>query len=180
MHLETLTASCHAQVPLHSWGDITAALITQYHAADTWVQVATIPTIAEVRALKHFASQTPVKEKKLAILGFADQFRAETANSLLKLLEEPSPYLTILLLSESGRLLPTVRSRVAEVTRHLQSEVGATHGEVTSFQRWQELLSSYTVEHEAERDAARQLLYLQPLNHSTVNQEEVLDAYQSH
>ena len=38
----------------------------------------------------------------------------EAANSLLKLLEEPPPYVRLILLTENpGELLPTIRSRCA-------------------------------------------------------------------
>jgi hypothetical protein len=178
MQLTSLPASGHIASPLQVWGDISAALAATYHKADFMSLIEAIPTIAEVRKVQHFASQTPAAGRKVVVLGFADQFRAETSNSLLKLLEEPPEYLSILLLSESGRLLPTVRSRVREVVSGLiEGEV--LPSEKTHFQRWQELLSSYRVEGVKDCRDAKRLLYLQPLNHATVNQDEVLEAYQS-
>lgn len=149
-----------------------------YHASDFMSLISDIPTMAEVKKVHTFTSQTPVSGKKLVVLGFADHFRAEVSNSLLKLLEEPPENLSVLLVSESGRLLPTVRSRVREV-RVDGEDLAAKPGELTFFKRWQELLTSYTVEGKADREAAKRLLYLQPLNHTTVNQDEVLEAYQS-
>ncbi len=179
MQSETLPASGHATLPQENWQSFTSDLAATYHAADFMSLIADIPTMAEVKKVHTFTSQTPVAGKKLVILGFADQFRAEVSNSLLKLLEEPPDQLSVLLLSESGRLLPTVRSRVREVRAAEGPSTEAKPGERTFFRRWQELLTSYTVESKADRRAVKRLLYLQPLNHNTVNQDEVLEAYQS-
>jgi hypothetical protein len=168
--------SFHLQASQVTWNSIAQSLTSNFHQADVWLgSTEAIPTIAEVRKLQHFASQTPVKDGKVALLFFADQLRSETSNSLLKILEEPPHYLSIYLLSESGRLLPTIRSRVGEVAPP-QTEV--TESNETSFTRWRELLTSYTVEDDTQREEVKKLLYRQPLIHSTINQDQLLEAYQ--
>ena len=69
--------------------------------------------IDQVRDLKHDARYQPYEGKwKIFILEDAEQMRAEAANSLLKVLEEPPPGIVIILIAESTEaLLPTLVSR---------------------------------------------------------------------
>ena len=69
--------------------------------------------IDQVRDLKHDAQYQPYEGKwKIFILEDAEQMRAEAANSLLKVLEEPPPGIVIILIAESTEaLLPTLVSR---------------------------------------------------------------------
>jgi len=69
--------------------------------------------IDQVRDLKREAAYPPYEGKwKIFILEDTEQMRAEAANSLLKVLEEPPPRIVIILLSESTEaLLPTLVSR---------------------------------------------------------------------
>jgi DNA polymerase III subunit delta' len=69
--------------------------------------------IDQVRDLKQEAAYPPYEGKwKVFILEDAEQMRAEAANSLLKVLEEPPPGIVIILLAESiEALLPTLISR---------------------------------------------------------------------
>jgi DNA polymerase III subunit delta' len=69
--------------------------------------------IDQVRDLKHDAQYQPYEGKwKIFILEEAEQMRAEAANSLLKVLEEPPPGIVIILIAESTEaLLPTLVSR---------------------------------------------------------------------
>ena len=87
--------------------------------------------IAQVRQVIHNAYYRPPVEAKRSIFLFTSSaFMKEAANSLLKVLEEPPPNCTLILLSENpGELLPTIRSRsmvfslsalpVEEVERYL-------------------------------------------------------------
>lgn len=69
--------------------------------------------IEQIRALSAFAVSSPqVSERKVAIIDRADQLNINSANALLKTLEEPVADFVLLLLQESGRpVLPTIRSR---------------------------------------------------------------------
>jgi DNA polymerase-3 subunit delta' len=69
--------------------------------------------IDQIRSLSAFAVSSPqVAARKVAIIDRADQLNINSANALLKTLEEPVSDFVLLLLQESGRpVLPTIRSR---------------------------------------------------------------------
>jgi len=69
--------------------------------------------IDQIRSLSAFAVSSPqVAARKIAIIDRADQLNINSANALLKTLEEPVSDFVLLLLQESGRpVLPTIRSR---------------------------------------------------------------------
>ena len=69
--------------------------------------------IDQIRSLAAFAVASPqVAGRKIALIDRADQLNINSANALLKTLEEPVADLVLILLQESGRpILPTIRSR---------------------------------------------------------------------
>jgi DNA polymerase III subunit delta' len=69
--------------------------------------------VDEVRKLRSFLAHTADAEAwRVVIVDTADELNANAANALLKSLEEPpSRTVFLLLTSEPGRLLPTIRSR---------------------------------------------------------------------
>ncbi len=69
--------------------------------------------IDQIRELKHEASYPPYEARwKVFIVEDAETMRAEAANSLLKILEEPPPGIVIILIAESAAgVLPTLVSR---------------------------------------------------------------------
>jgi len=69
--------------------------------------------IEQIRDLKRDAAYPPYEAKwKVFVIEETDQMRAEAANSLLKVLEEPPSSMVIILLAEStAALLPTLVSR---------------------------------------------------------------------
>lgn len=73
---------------------------------------ATIP-VDEVRRLRQFLSLSADETSwRIVIVDTADELNIAAANALLKSLEEPPPRTIFLLVtSEPGRLLPTIRSR---------------------------------------------------------------------
>ncbi len=73
---------------------------------------ATIP-VDEVRRLRSFVTHTAGGgTHRAVIVDTADELNVNAANALLKSLEEPPPHTFFLLItSEPGRLLPTIRSR---------------------------------------------------------------------
>lgn len=74
-------------------------------------------SIAQVRAIDQWCHQTTVgKKKRFVIIEGIEDSNVNSRNSLLKILEEP-PYgvYFILLSSHSGRIMPTILSRVRKV-----------------------------------------------------------------
>lgn len=70
-------------------------------------------TVAELVALKQFASRTPTaSHHKLVVITAAERLSPAVANALLKLVEEPPAYLLIRLnAANATAVLPTLRSR---------------------------------------------------------------------
>ncbi|MBC7504248.1 MAG: AAA family ATPase, partial [Sandarakinorhabdus sp.] len=69
--------------------------------------------IDEVRALQPLFRQTPsIADWRVVIVDSADEMNIQSANALLKSLEEPPQQTLFFLISHTpGRLLPTIRSR---------------------------------------------------------------------
>lgn len=74
-------------------------------------------TVDEVRRMKSFFSLSAADGgRRVAIVDSLDEMNPSAANALLKLLEEPPPKVTFLLIShQPARLLPTIRSRCREL-----------------------------------------------------------------
>jgi DNA polymerase-3 subunit delta' len=77
-------------------------------------------TVETIRELSAFLSKTASEGGwRIAIVDSADELNRNAANALLKSLEEPpAKTLLLLLASEPGRLLPTVRSRCRRIILH--------------------------------------------------------------
>ncbi len=86
--------------------------------------------VDQVRHVIHRIYYRPAEARESVYIFTSSAFMKEAANSLLKVLEEPPEFATILLLTENpGELLPTIRSRAmiftlgglaaAEMERHL-------------------------------------------------------------
>ncbi len=72
--------------------------------------------IDDIRSLRHFLQRTAVTPWRIVIVDSADDLNPNSANALLKSLEEPPPQTLFLLISSSpGRLLPTIRSRCRSI-----------------------------------------------------------------
>jgi DNA polymerase-3 subunit delta' len=73
--------------------------------------------VEEVRKLKNYFSLSAADGgRRVAIIDAVDEMNVAAANALLKLLEEPPPQVTLLLIShQPSRLLPTIRSRCREL-----------------------------------------------------------------
>jgi DNA polymerase-3 subunit delta' len=70
--------------------------------------------LGQIRTLIGRAQYLPTEAPATVFILTSAAFMKEAANSLLKLLEEPPPYVHLILLAENlGELLPTIRSRCA-------------------------------------------------------------------
>ena len=74
-------------------------------------------SIEKIRELKNETKYPPYESKqKVYIITEADKMNRESANSFLKLLEEPPDYLTLILITSSkNALLDTIRSRCRSI-----------------------------------------------------------------
>lgn len=74
--------------------------------------------ISQIRSLLEKISVKPVtSSKKVYIINDADKMNQESQNSLLKTLEEPAEYVTIILIVENENIiLPTIKSRCIKVS----------------------------------------------------------------
>jgi DNA polymerase-3 subunit delta' len=70
-------------------------------------------SVDDVRHLGGFMHMTPAMGKaRVAIVDSADEMNRNSANAVLKILEEPPPNAVLLIVAHApGRLLPTIRSR---------------------------------------------------------------------
>ncbi|MFO1158034.1 MAG: DNA polymerase III subunit delta' [Reyranellaceae bacterium] len=70
-------------------------------------------SVDDVRGLGAFMHMTPAMgEWRVAIVDAADEMNRNSANAVLKILEEPPPKAVLLIVAHApGRLLPTIRSR---------------------------------------------------------------------
>ncbi|HUQ50385.1 MAG TPA: hypothetical protein VM056_06700, partial [Terriglobales bacterium] len=73
--------------------------------------------IGQVRKVIESIYYKPVEAKRKVYIFTESAFMKEAANSLLKILEEPPDFATIILLTQNiGELLPTIRSRCVSFT----------------------------------------------------------------
>ena len=74
-------------------------------------------TVDDIRdALKFLSLKSSGSGLRILIINLADEMNENAANALLKMLEEPYPNTLILLLCQNtGRLLPTIRSRCRKI-----------------------------------------------------------------
>jgi DNA polymerase-3 subunit delta' len=71
------------------------------------------PSIEECREFMNDISLKPViSNRRLGVIMFADRLLLPSANSLLKITEEPPSHVNLLFMMQSNTLLPTLRSRV--------------------------------------------------------------------
>ena len=172
-----LAASTLLIAPDSRWSTVIDQLSAAVHAADFWRSPETGKplTVGEARELKQFAARTPVGEYKIACLLDADRFRLETANALLKLVEEPPEYLFLVLFAETARLLPTLRSRVRTI--YLPEDSATIERVDNPRTLWRNVLTAGSLASPQDRERVRELLYLYPLVHEGIKPEPVLDSF---
>jgi DNA polymerase-3 subunit delta' len=105
-------------------------------------------SIEQVRTIREFAQFPPLEgRRRLFLVDRADRIDTAAANSLLKTLEEPPPYLTLVLTAENAfDLLPTIRSRcvpfyfaplsVEEMNRFLAGRADISPGDRVKLAAW--------------------------------------------
>jgi DNA polymerase-3 subunit delta' len=80
--------------------------------------------VDDVRGLSDFMHMTPAMgDWRVAIVDSADEMNRNSANAVLKVLEEPPPNAVLLIVAHApGRLLPTIRSRCRRLALHPLSD----------------------------------------------------------
>jgi DNA polymerase-3 subunit delta' len=98
--------------------------------------------VGQVRQVIGSVFYKPVEAQRKVVIFTESSFMKEAANSLLKVLEEPPEYATLILLTTNpGELLPTIRSRCVTFTlgalavAELESALTASRKELKSAQR---------------------------------------------
>ncbi|MFL6437925.1 MAG: ATP-binding protein [Terriglobales bacterium] len=98
--------------------------------------------VGQVRQVIDFVFYKPVEARRKIIIFTESSFMKEAANSLLKVLEEPPEYASLILLTtNAGELLPTIRSRCitfalnALPVTELESVIADSRIELKSVQR---------------------------------------------
>ena len=98
--------------------------------------------VGQVRQVIDSVFYKPVEARRKVIIFTESSFMKEAANSLLKVLEEPPEYATLILLTTNpGELLPTIRSRCVTFTlgalpaRELEEAIASSRREVKPAQR---------------------------------------------
>jgi len=83
----------------------------------TWAPVKQETTIGQMREMRDYAILRPMRAKwKINIIEQGDTMNDESSNCILKLLEEPPPYLVnIMIYRNAANALPTIRSRCQHV-----------------------------------------------------------------
>ena len=86
-------------------------------ANDKGDRLQSVISVDEVRRMKRFFELSAAEGgRRVAIIDSVDEMNPSAANALLKLLEEPPPRVTLLLIShQPAKLLPTIRSRCREL-----------------------------------------------------------------
>jgi DNA polymerase-3 subunit delta' len=92
-------------------------LMTLERSVDDKGKLRTVIPVDDVRRLNAFARMTAGEGGwRVAIVDPADDLNRNSANALLKILEEPPPQCVLLLVSHApGSLLPTIRSRCCQL-----------------------------------------------------------------
>lgn len=86
--------------------------------------IAAPPGIDECRKLQGELALHPLQASmRIAVVWCADKLSPESANSLLKLTEEPPEHGCVVFVSEEGKLLPTIKSRVWSIHIDLPEEL---------------------------------------------------------
>lgn len=166
----------------NGWLPVVQELIAQVHPADMWQpqDMAKSLPMAEIAAIQQFASRTPFAPSgKLLILPDVTTWSLETANALLKLIEEPPEYLTIVAFAQSSQFLPTVRSRLTQLFLSVRyATVEGADSTITDRERWRAFFKTCRLQNEEQRQFARDALYLQSIVHSGHRQSVIIEALQ--
>ena len=85
-------------------------------------------SVEDARSLSSFWARTASGSSRVAIIDSADELNTESANAILKLVEEPPPKVLIFLIShQPGKLLRTLRSRCVRLSLERLPESDCAH-----------------------------------------------------
>jgi len=165
--------------PAARWPALVVELTGQVNSTDLWQtkDLHQSLSMSEMPSIQQFAAQTPFAGQKLLLLPDPTVWSMETANALLKLLEEPPGYLTIVFFAQTTQFLPTIRSR--SLPLFLSGRSATLEGRDTvAAEDWGNFFRQAAQKTAAERDFAKEAFYLQSLLHQGHRQKVVLEALQ--
>ena len=85
-------------------------------------------SVEDARSLSGFLARTASGGWRVVIIDAADDLNAESANAILKLVEEPPPHVLIFLIShQPGKLLRTLKSRCLRLPFERLSDLDCSH-----------------------------------------------------
>ena len=85
-------------------------------------------SVEDARSLSSFLARTASGAWRVVIIDAADDLNTESANAILKLVEEPPPRVLIFLIShQPGKLLRTLKSRCLRLALERLSDTDCTH-----------------------------------------------------
>jgi DNA polymerase-3 subunit delta' len=157
--------------------------LRRHRAPGTKTLPTRIPVDAVRRALDLFGSTAGNEGWRICIVDSAEDLNANSANALLKMLEEPPPRALFLILAHApGRLLPTIRSRCRMLSLRPLAEAEVAEvvsGFPESFARPDaEALARAAAL--AEGSVARAVAMLDPVRAGIVAETETLLARRAH
>jgi|GEM_PF-2648521 len=93
-------------------------------------------TISHIKELLHFIFLKPFNsQKKLAVILNIENLNTQSANALLKTLEEPPPYATIILTTlNEQKILPTILSRCTKIRLEFTADLSSVENYMDPFE----------------------------------------------
>jgi len=165
--------------PAALWPAFMMELSKQVHSTDFWQpkDLHQSLSMSEIPGIQQFAAQTPFASQKLLLLPDPTVWSIETSNALLKLLEEPPAYLTIVFFAQTTQFLPTIRSR--SLPLFLSGRSATLEGrDAVATEDWGSFFRQAEQKTSSERQFVKEAFYLQSLLHQGHRQKVVLEALQ--
>lgn len=114
--INTLTEIDTLEICARIFGDDHARRLLRDGNHPDFMELKDMKSIDSVREMLEFADVPPTFSKKLVVINTVDDLNVQSMNALLKVLEEPPPFLQFLLINRRfDRLLATIRSRCVVV-----------------------------------------------------------------
>lgn len=169
-------------VPKSAWLELNLTFSKQVHPADFWTSfyLEKSMTMEQVRDLLRFAYTTPSDQKKMVVLFGGDLLSLSVSNALLKLVEEPPDYLSLIIVSETNQLIPTVLSRLSTLEA---SQISANIIKDSAFNQlsdgergqWQQYMNELDLSKDQNLKQAEEALFISSLTHLGIRVKTVTE-----